>query len=177
MVEACVKSVVVFLVTLTVLTINCTRLQELSPAEVANEFFKEVIGLPPGLPTLEELKAVWPMITPELQDLFVRAHRHFDKCTQEYPDEIPPWGDACLFSSLFEGPTAFHTGDVHVEGDRAAVSILFEHTLHADVTTWTDTLLLVRRQGRWLVEDIQFNGEWSFKIGYNLKGVLYLPDE
>jgi len=49
-------------------------------------------------------------MTPELQDLFTRAHRDRDEYEKKFPDEKSPWNDRHFFSSLPEGPTRFSGG-------------------------------------------------------------------
>ncbi len=167
------------LVLLSLLPMRCTRSQEQSPAEVANEFYKEAITFTRlGLPPKKELDRVRSMMTPELQQLFARAQRDRDEEERKYPDEKSSWSDGYLFSSLFEGPTAFKVGEASAEGDRASVKVNFENAEGSESFKWSDTVLLFRQDGRWLVDDIRFEGKWGFKIGDSLKGVLQpLPQE
>jgi hypothetical protein len=42
----------------------------------------------------------------------------------------------------------------------------------SSVSRWEDTLVLVRTRAGWRVWDIKLNGDWQFKNGASLRGVL-----
>ena len=90
------------------------------------------------------------------------------------PGEKPPFTDGDLFSSLFEGPTAFAVGKA-VSAATAPdgrlgdlqVPVDLVHTIDpaaggGEPTTWTDTVLLREENGRFVVADIAFGGGWDF---------------
>ena len=90
------------------------------------------------------------------------------------PTEKPPFTDGDLFSSLFEGPTAFTVGKAvsaaAAPGGRLGdlqVPVDLVHTIDpaaggGEPATWTDTVLLREENGRFVVADIAFGGGWDF---------------
>ncbi|HEY5886055.1 MAG TPA: hypothetical protein VIT88_15315 [Pyrinomonadaceae bacterium] len=143
------------------------------PKTTAEEFYGTYIKFQiRGLPGDEELKALSPMLAPSLKQLFENAARVKTKYIQDHPDEKPPWHDGDLFTSLFEGAQSFKVGTPRMRGNRAQVPIELVFNGEGSTTRWSDTLVLVRSNGRWLVWDILFKGEWAFKQGSSLRGVL-----
>jgi hypothetical protein len=112
------------------------------------------------------------MLSPSLQLLFENAARIKANYIRDNPDEKPPWHDGDLFTSLFEGAKSFKVGTPRLRGNRGEVPIDLAFSGDGATTRWSDTLVLVREKGRWKVWDILFKGEWAFKQGNSLRGVL-----
>ena len=104
--------------------------------------------------------------------MFDIAKRERDRFIKENPEEKPPWIEGDLFSSLFEGASAFRVGPTTMHGGRAEVKIHLVYREGGDTVRWTDTLILSRTKDGWRVWDIVFNGDWAFKNGESLRGVL-----
>ncbi len=113
-----------------------------------------------------------PLLSEDLQVMFDIAKRERDRFIKENPEEKPPWIEGDLFSSLFEGASAFRVGPTTMHGGRAEVKIHLVYREGGDTVRWTDTLILSRTKDGWRVWDIVFNGDWAFKNGESLRGVL-----
>ena len=143
------------------------------PKATAEEFYRTYIKLQiRGLPSDEELKTLSPMLSPNLKLLFENAARVKAKYIRDNLDEKPPWHDGDLFTSLFEGAKSFKVGTPRMRGTRSEVPVELAFSGDGATTRWSDTLVLVREKGRWKVWDILFKGEWAFKQGNSLRGVL-----
>lgn len=89
----------------------------------------------------------------------------------------PPLIEGDLFSSMFEGATAWKLGACSGSGTSARCPVSFTHVQpgHPPVT-WTDTLLLANTAAGWRVDDIAYGGGFQFgntgKLSDTLKTVL-----
>ena len=141
-----------------------------SARQAANRFYRTYLKLKIlGLPNSEQMKALTPLITADLNDLFETARKTQAKFIQDHPDEKPPWADGDLFTSLFEGAQSFRLGRPTANGDRAEVPVHLTYHQGGSTTRWSDVIVLVRDKKRWLVSDILLKGEWAFKSGDSLR--------
>jgi hypothetical protein len=130
-----------------------------------------------GAPAADQLVALRPLLSTELHDLLRQARLLRDAEAAAYPDEKPPFAEGDLFTSLFEGPTgleivvdAGHRDDAGVsEGDdRRHLAVRFSYDRETPTFVWTDTVVVVREGGRWVVGDVQYGGGWDFANGGSL---------
>jgi hypothetical protein len=115
-----------------------------------------------------------PLLSAELTGLLQRADAARTAARAAAPTEKPPFTDGDLFSSLFEGPTAFTVGKAvsaaAAPGGRLGdlqVTVDLVHTIDpaaggGEPAIWTDTVLLREENGRFVVADIAFGGGWDF---------------
>jgi hypothetical protein len=143
-----------------------------SPREVASEFYTLVVREDPsGLPDAAEMRRLRPYLSGGLRSLFARAYKEQAKAMREHPDEKPPLVDGCLFSCSFEGPKQFKVGGTKVAGRFAYVAVEQGSEPEASAR-WTDTLVLVKERGRWLVWDVRMGCTWDFRMGPTLRAML-----
>jgi hypothetical protein len=141
---------------------------------VADLYAALAAARPSGAPTDAQRLTLAPLLTAELTGLLQRADAARSAARVAAPGEKPPFTDGDLFSSLFEGPTAFAVGKA-VSAATAPdgrlgdlqVPVDFVHTIDlaaggGEPTTWTDTVLLREENGRFVVADIAFGGGWDF---------------
>lgn len=148
-----------------------------TPEKAAAKFYAKRLALKiQGLPDEQQLAALAPYLTPELRALFVAASREQQDFMKKHPDEKPPWIEGDLFSSLFEGVSTHQTGAATIARDRAEVRVDCTYTWRGETSRWHDLIILRQREGRWLVDDILMKGEWAFKSGASLRGVLSARD-
>jgi hypothetical protein len=124
-----------------------------SPRAVASEFYASVVREDiSGLPDEQEMRALRPYLSLSLRSLFRRAQKAEAAAIRRTPaGDKPPILEGCLFSCLYEGPEKFRVGRQRVSGRFAYVKV--EQSAGPD--EWTDTLILVRERGRWLVWDVR----------------------
>jgi hypothetical protein len=143
-----------------------------SPREAATEFYTLVVReAPAGLPDEAEMRLFRPRLSRSLLPLFARARKEQASAMREHPDEKPPYVDGSIFSCLFEGPKRFKVGRPKISGRFAYVPV--EQGAEPDAgPTWTDTLVLVKERGRWLVWDVRMGCTWDFRMGPTLRAML-----
>ena len=141
---------------------------------VADLYAALAAARPSGAPTDAQRLTLAPLLTAELTGLLQRADAARSAARVAAPGEKPPFTDGDLFSSLFEGPTAFAVGKAvsaaTAPGGRLGdlqVPVALVHTIDpaaggGEPTTWTDTVLLREENGRFVVADIAFGGGWDF---------------
>lgn len=143
-----------------------------TPREVAQGFYRLVVSeQPAGLPGAQEMPLFDPYLSRGLRALFARAARERDEAVRRRPDEKPPFVDGSLFSCAFEGPRRFSLGRPKVSGRFAYVPVKQDAGPGENVE-WTDTLVLVKEGGRWLVWDVRMGCKWSFRMGPTLRAML-----
>lgn len=145
-----------------------------APEQVVVDFYAALASLQPsGAPTEAQRAMLAPMLSSELQGLLARADAARAAARVAAPTEKPPFTDGDLFSSLFEGPSGYAVGmsvsAAAVPGGLLGdlrVPVTLTHVADASVggeaTTWTDTVLLRQENGRFVVADILFGGDWDF---------------
>lgn len=143
-----------------------------TPREVAKGFYALVVSEDPsGLPDDAEMRLFRPYLSRDLRTLFARARTVQARAAREHPDEKPPLVEGCLFSCAFEGPKRFSVGRPKVSGRFAYVAIR-QDAGPGENAEWTDTLVLVKEGGRWLVWDVRMGCKWDFRMGPTLRAML-----
>lgn len=144
-----------------------------SSRDFATRFYRTYLKLKMnGLPDDEQYKVLSPLLSSDLRRLFEAARIKQDKAFKEHPDEKPPWADGDLFTSLHEGATSFRLGTPKRRGKYRDVPVSLAYRGRRSVSRWEDTLALIRTPAGWRVWDIKLNGDWQFKNGPSLRGVL-----
>jgi hypothetical protein len=149
-----------------------------SPAAAANDFLGVYATFHPsdGIPDAKARAKLEPFISRALDRLLIdgeAAETHFTKVTKNMS---PPLVEGDLFTSNFEGATAYHVGACSVSGQTARCSVNFGYRSNskedAKPVNWTDTIYLVREADSWRVDDISYGASWAFANKGRLKDVL-----
>jgi hypothetical protein len=138
------------------------------PAAAANDFYAVYRSFHPsdGIPDAAGRAKLEPVISPALANLLrdaASAEKHFADATKH---QAPPLIEGDLFTSNFEGATAWHVGACHIAGNQARCPVALGYrsnaTEDARLVNWTDTLVLARTAVGWRVDDIAYGGTWQF---------------
>lgn len=154
---------------------GCLGASARTPEGVVERFYAKRIDLEiAGAPTPDELEAVAPYLTPELHRLLEDAAALREREAVAAPDEKPPFADGDLFSSLFEGPTAFRVVDDQARGDthRIAVRFTSRQKNENESVSWQDTIVVVPDDGEYAIADVEYGGKWKFATQGTLKSNL-----
>lgn len=145
-----------------------------APEQVVADFYAALAAQrPSGAPTDAQRAVLAPLLSAELTGLLQRADAARAAARAAAPMEKPPFTDGDLFSSLFEGPTAHVVGKAVPAADAPGgrlgdlrVPVTLTHVSDpaggGKGRTWTDTVLLREENGRFVVADIAFGGDWDF---------------
>lgn len=143
--------------------------------ETATRFHETLARVrPSGAPTAAQFAEMSPLLSTELGALLQRADAARAAAREAAPNEKPPFTDGDMFTSLFEGPTAFTVGTpASTRPDEWRVPVALEHAPAGGTpTSWTDTLVVRLQDGRAVVADVRFGGTWDFAVKGSLVGVL-----
>ena len=144
-----------------------------SQTTTAKNFYAKYMELKiRGLPDTDQLKAISPYFANEVINKIKADLKTQDRFIKKHPDEKPPWNEGDLFSSLFEGATAYKVGATRVTGSTAQVDVRLTNSEGTPKTSWTDTALLKKIGGHWVITNILFKGKWQFKSGGSLLKAL-----
>jgi len=120
-----------------------------------------------GIPDAAGRAKYAPYISRGLNALLVQARAAEEKFARANKD-VPPLIEGDLFTSNFEGATAYKIGACG--GDAKTGHCAIQLTYDPGKTnnpkdkpfTWTDTAYLVNSTEGWKVDDIGFGGNWDF---------------
>lgn len=130
------------------------------PAAVVSGFYETYVKLsPPGLPTAAQQKELAPYLSRRLLKLMDGARAYQDQEAKAHPDDKPPFVDGCLFASLFEGPKAFKVGTAVAEGRGSKVKV---HFTADEGVAWDDEVIVVKEDGRYVIDDVVLAGIGQF---------------
>jgi uncharacterized protein DUF3828 len=130
------------------------------PATVVQQFYEKYVTLsPPGLPTAAQQKELAPYLSRRLLGLMDAARAYSDREAKAHPDDKPPFVDGCLFASLFEGPKAFKVGAAVAEGEGSKVKV---HFTAGEGVAWDDEVIVVKEDGRYVIDDVLLAGIGQF---------------
>jgi hypothetical protein len=144
-----------------------------TPTGVVERFYElRIDSEMSGAPTPDEFEAIEPYLTPELHGLLEEAGKQRDLEAAAAPDEKPAFADGDLFSSLFEGPTAFRVVGERPRGDARRVAVRFTSRHGPESVSWEDTVVVVPQDGDWAIADVEYSGSWEFASRGTLKSNL-----
>lgn len=126
-----------------------------------------------GIPDAESLAKYAPYLSPALAGLLRRgedAEASFAKANKD----APPLIEGDLFTSLFEGATAYKLEPCQVAGDKANCRVDLVHDESGQKpVAWSDTAILVKTGSGWALDDIVYGGTWPFGNKGRLTQVLH----
>lgn len=134
-----------------------------------------------GIPDAKGRAKYAPYISDGLNTLLTQANAAEDKFAKANKD-TPPLVEGDLFTSNFEGATAYKIGAC--TGDTKTGHCAIQLTYDPGKTenpkdkpfNWTDTAHLVNTAAGWKIDDIAFGGNWDFgnkgKMSDTLKMVI-----
>lgn len=134
-----------------------------------------------GIPDAKGRAKYAPYLSEGLSALLTQASAAEDKFAKANKD-TPPMVEGDLFTSNFEGATAYKIGAC--TGDTKAGHCAIQLTYDPGKTdnpkdkpfSWTDTAYLVNSASGWKIDDIAFGGNWDFgnkgKMSDTLKMVI-----
>lgn len=129
---------------------------------------------PSGVPNARTRAKFSPVISHTLGQLLERAdaaERHYARVTKK---QVPPLVQGDLFTSLFEGAQAFSVQSCtrNTAATTCTVELRYGEAADASATRWSDRVYLLRSAGRWVVDDIEFGGNWQFMHKGRLQEML-----
>lgn len=129
-----------------------------------------------GVPSMEMRTRLRPVISPELDRLLGQAAEAERRHTMRTNNSEPPYLQGDIFSSLFEGATAYEVGSCATKNDETIACVVsLSHEVEGEAFEWKDRVLLTisaNDANVFLVDDIAYGGEWDFASRGTLKASL-----
>lgn len=134
-----------------------------------------------GIPDANARAKYAPFVSPALEALLKKGNEAEDKFARANKDS-PPLIEGDLFTSNFEGATAYKIGACSGDAKtgHCAVSLTYDpgktNNPKDKPITWTDTLYLVDTAAGWRIDDIGYGATWDFgnkgKLSETLHSVI-----
>jgi hypothetical protein len=129
----------------------------------ANNFYAQTAALSRGggIPDAAARLKLAPLLTSGLNKSLADAAAAEARFNAKHRDS-PPLIEGDIFSSLFEGPTAWKVGACSGDAQIAHCGVSLTHQEPSQKpANWTDTLVL-SNQGGWKVDDIAYDANFAF---------------
>lgn len=146
-----------------------------SARESASHFYETYLKFhPSGVPDDKQREQFRLLVSTELNGLLTDAAAAEAAYAKETKGESPPLVEGDLFTSLFEGAESYNIGACAIDKEPASCVADLTYTDQRDKSkvVWQDRIYLVRENGKWLVDDIEFLGTWEFMHKGRLKNLL-----
>jgi len=118
-----------------------------------------------GIPDAKTQPKFAPVLTDRLNRMIAQARAAEEKFTHAYKDS-PPFVEGDLFTSNYEGATAFKVGACAGDAKTGHCAVALTYAEPGDTRNkpvhWTDTAYLVNTPAGWKLDDIGFGGSWDF---------------
>jgi hypothetical protein len=152
---------------------GCKSAPRADASAVVQEFYTATItGHMSGAPTAEQLATIEPYLSDTLRVLLASARKRSEADVARAPDEKPSFAEGDLFSSLFEGPNAVAVLPDSARGPLRVATVRMTSTDANPPVTWMDHVVLTQQAGRYVIDDIEYGGQWDFASKGTLRASL-----
>jgi hypothetical protein len=161
------------LLSLIAIGVACQKASGPDARDVVQQFYTTTIAQRmTGAPTPGQLATLAPYVSDTLHALLVAARKRNEADAARAPDEKPAFADGDLFSSLFEGPNAVEVIADSARGSRRVATVRMTYNGARPPITWVDRVILSKQGGRFVVDDVEYAGEWDFANQGSLRATL-----
>jgi hypothetical protein len=141
------------------------------PAAAANEFYtvyrdQHAQG---GIPDATVRLRFSPVLSPRLNRQLIQAAAAQARLTAKVKNAVPPMLEGDIFSSLFEGATAWKVGACQGDAKTVQCRVTLSYTpppaqnpKAPKPASWSDTLQLVQTPQGWKVDDVVYDAGFPF---------------
>jgi hypothetical protein len=147
--------------------------QTQDPAAAANAFYSVYSGQRAqgrGIPDATVRLRLQPVLSPRLNKQLANAAAAQARLTAKVKNAVPPMLEGDIFSSLFEGATAWKVGSCQPNGQTARCTVALSYTppppppggKPAKPASWNDTLVLAMTPQGWKVDDVIYDAGFAF---------------
>jgi hypothetical protein len=141
--------------------------------KVVNAFYDTYLAVKPsGVPSGKEQRKFKPFLSDSLAKLLNEATRAEEKYHWATKGEVPPIVEGDIFTSLFEGATAFEVLSCDAATGSCLVEFSYVDAAKGPPAKWKDKIYFVGNTSGWLINDIEYLGEWQFMHKGRLQDLL-----
>ena len=133
-------------------------------SETVNAFYEAYLtSYTLGTPEEDQLRYFEKLLSGELASLLQDLSAAEIRYHEQTEGEVPPLVQGDLFTSLFEGATEFTILPCEVERFTASCLVEFTNTQAGDSPfSWQDRVYLIQQEDTWVIDDVEFLGDWDF---------------
>jgi len=129
-----------------------------------------------GIPDATGRLRYQPVLSPRLNKQLTDAAKAQARLTAKVKNAVPPVLEGDIFSSLFEGASAWKVGVCQGDTKTARCSVALSYAppagSRAKPANWADTVLLVNTPQGWKVDDVVYDAAFAFGNTGQLSGML-----
>ncbi len=142
---------------------GCTA-DEDEMGQVTKDFYTAYMSAPhDGIPDAAARAKLSPFITAQLENLLAAGENAEARFAKRTHNQSPPIIEGDLFTSLFEGASAFKVGACKAERGRGRCAVFLTYDdKSGNPVHWTDTAILKHTKKGWRIDDIAYGGHWPF---------------
>jgi len=141
----------------------CRSSSEPDAKAVVEQFYATAIAQRvTGAPTAPQLVALAPYLSDTLRALLTAARQRSEADAAREPDEKPSFVEGDLFSSLFEGPNVVEVLVDSARGPNQVATVRMTSNTTTPAVVWKDRVVLTRVNGRYVIDDVEYAGDWAF---------------
>jgi hypothetical protein len=140
------------------------------PAAAVNAFYDVYNGQRAqggGIPDATVRLRLQPVLSSRLNKQLSDAASAQARLTAKVKNAVPPMLEGDIFSSLFEGASAWKVGGCQTTGKTASCGVALSYvppaaSPKAKPANWNDTVLLVNTPQGWKVDDVVYDAGFAF---------------
>jgi hypothetical protein len=129
-----------------------------------------------GIPDATGRLRYQPVLSPRLNKQLMDAAQAQARLTAKVKNAVPPVLEGDIFSSLFEGASAWKVGACQGDTKTARCGVALSYAppagSRAKPANWADTVLLVNTPQGWKVDDVVYDAAFAFGNTGQLSGML-----
>ncbi len=148
-----------------------------NPEDTAKNFYSTVLSfsIKACLPDENQLRRLTPYMSKRLTALIRNALAYSEQFAKDHPPQRtkegylildkPPFSDGDCFSSNVEGVTSFAIGKSHESKGKYQIDL---NLVRIDPMSpnkpieWTDAVHIIKEDGRFVVDDLEFLADWPY---------------
>jgi hypothetical protein len=151
------------------------------PASAVNAFYAVYDGqrAQGGIPDATGRLRYAPVLSPRLNKQLMDAAAAQARLTAKVKNAVPPMLEGDIFSSLFEGASAWKVGACQGDAKTARCPVALSYVAAPrqgqkpeKPANWNDTVLLVNTPQGWKVDDVIYDAGFAFGNTGRLSGML-----
>jgi hypothetical protein len=153
------------------------------PAAAVNAFYAVYVPWRPqgggGIPDATARVRFQPVLSPRLNKQMADAARAQARLTAKVKNAVPPMLEGDIFSSLYEGATAWKVGACQQSAQAARCTVALTYAERGAAgqkapkpANWTDTVLLAQTPQGWKVDDVIYDAGFAFGNTGRLSSML-----
>lgn len=158
--------------------VSCNKAtkEDLAQTSMVRSFYDIAISRKEGgIPSGKDLERMKPYLSARLIKLIIDGQYAEELYGKRTKHEVPPLIEGSFLFSLFEGADRIIGTKRESLKSRTSYLVEFEYgTNDKDnkPTRWKDRAVLIQENGKWVIDEIEFLGDWDFATKGQISAIL-----